>query len=426
MRTIPRLIRTSLLALGSLLAIGGPSAAEVTTIRVAYSNPQLYTDIHREIVKRFEEAHPAIKVQLLPPSGDYEDLVQDILRSQTIGESLPDVAFHGLHRVRLLVERGLIAPIDDLIARDPGWATAGFIPAMQRLGEINGRQYALSFAASTMVAHYNTDIIQKAGGDPDKLPQTWDDVLDLARRIRENVPQVQNLYWFHQESNNNYTFHSLLQGFGGRMITPDGRDLAFDSPEGMQAMRLVRRFGEVGMVDVTDRQAVQSFSSGTLGIYLASTARINQLARSGRFRYVVGPLPTPAPNASFPAGGAGVMLHAREPANQQAAWEFVKFAAGPIGQTIMVRRSGYMPGNEKALQDPELLGRFYDENPNHRVSISQLPRMSPFQTFPGANSVKIPTVIRDHLQSVVTLRRRPEEVMPDMVRDVRALLPTDR
>jgi multiple sugar transport system substrate-binding protein len=353
--------------------------------------------------------------------------VQDLLRSQAIGEPLPDVAFHGLHRVRLLVERDLIAPLDELIARDPTWASAGFIPAMQRLGEMNGRQYALSFATSTMVAHYNADLIERAGGSPETLPRTWDDVLSLARRVREKVPDVQNLYWFHQESNNNYTFHSLVQGFGGRMITPEG-GIAFDSPEGLQALRLLRRFGEVGMVDVTDRQAVQSFSSGTLAIYLASTARVDQLARGsrGRFRYVVGPLPTPARNASFPAGGAGVMMHARDARQQRAAWEFMKFAAGPIGQTVMVRRSGYMPGNEKALQDPELLGRFYEENPNHRVSLSQLPRMTPFQTFPGENSVKIPTVIRDHLQSVVTLRRQPEEVMPDMVRDVRALLPNQR
>jgi len=75
------------------------------------------------------------------------------------------------------------------------------------------------------------------------------------------------------------------------------------------------------------------------------------------------------------------------------------------------------------LNDPKLLGGWYDDHPNHRTSLGQLPRMSRFYSFPGANSMKIPTVIRDHLQSVVTLKRRPDEVMPDMVRDVQALLP---
>jgi multiple sugar transport system substrate-binding protein len=46
-----------------------------------------------------------------------------------------------------------------------------------------------------------------------------------------------------------------------------------------------------------------------------------------------------------------------------------------------------------------------------------------FYAFPGPNSVRISDVIRDHLREVITLRRSPEEVMVDMVRDVKALLP---
>jgi len=419
--------RFQLVALATLLCLGArpAEAGEAITLRVAYANPHAYTEMMREIAARFEETHPSIKVALMPASRDYEELLQQLLRSAAVGQDLPDVAFHGLHRVRLLVDRGLVVPIKPFIAAEPNWAGLGYIPAMQTLGDQSGQSYALAFAVSTMIAHYNADLVPRAGGNPDKLPTTWPDIIDLAGRIRKLGDDVQGLYWFYFESNNNYTFHTLVQSFGGEMMMPDDRTIAFNSPAGQQALALVRRFGEAGMLDMTDSQAVQSFIAGKLGIYLASTARVDQLAvgARGHFRYVTGPLPVPAETATFPAGGAGVMMHTRDLARQRAAWEFMKFAAGPMGQTIVVRHSGYMPGNELALNDPKLLGGWYDDHPNHRTSLGQLPRMSRFYSFPGANSMKIPTVIRDHLQSVVTLKRRPDEVMPDMVRDVQALLP---
>jgi multiple sugar transport system substrate-binding protein len=420
-RLLAMAVLTGALAIG---ALASPAVAAPVTIRVAYAYPQNFTELTRDIVKRFEAANPDIKVELLPPKKDYEELVQDTLRLAVTGQPLADVAFHGLHRVRLLAEQGVIVPLDDFINGETSWPQLGYIASMQRLGELGGRNYALSFAVSIMVAHYNADLVQRAGGDPANLPSTWEGILDLARSIQA-LGGVQGVYWSYYDTANNWTFQSLLQSHGGQMMTPDDRTIAFDGPAGHRVLELARAMGQLGMVDMTDAQAVQSFSAGTLGIFLVSSSRTESLARAagGHFRYVTAPLPVPVENDKFPAGGSGAMLQARDPRRQKAAWEFIKFAAGPVGQTIMVRNSGYMPGNQLPLDDPELLGSYYDQHPNHRAPITQLPRMTRFYAFPGKNSLKIPNVIRDHLQSVVTLRRLPEAVMSDMVRDVQGLLP---
>jgi multiple sugar transport system substrate-binding protein len=415
-----------LLAIAALAiaAFAAPTAAAPLTIRVAYAYPQNFTEMTREIIKRFEAANPEIKVELLPPKKDYEELVQDTLRLAVTGQPLADVAFHGLHRVRLLAEQELIVPLDDFIKGEASWPQLGYIPSMQRLGEHAGRNYALSFAVSLMIAHYNADLVQRAGGDPARLPSTWEGVLALAKNIQA-LGGVNGIYWSYYDTANNWTFQSLLQSLGGQMMTPDDRTIAFDGPAGHRVLELARAMGELGMVDMTDAQAVQSFSAGTLGIFLVSSSRTESLARAakGRFRYVTAPLPVPVENATFPAGGSGATMQARDPRQQKAAWEFIKFAAGPVGQTIMVRSSGYMPGNSIPLDDPALLASFYDEHPTHKAPLTQLSRMTRFYAFPGKNSLKIPNVIRDHLQSVVTLRRPPGPVMADMVRDVQALLP---
>ena len=410
------------------LQLSGPALAEQVTLNVAYAYPQNYNEMMKELSERFEQAYPDINISFEQPATDYEALVAQLLRNRLIGQDMPDVAFHGLHRTRTLVDEKMVVPLDDFIANEPDWVSQGYIPAMQSLANLRGKSYGLSFAVSTMIAYYNTDLVEQAGGDPQKLPKTWDEMLALAKKIDSLGSDISGIYWSYYESNNNWTFHSLVQNFGGLMMTPDEGRIAFDGPGGRAALKLVRSFGEAGMIDMTDSQAMQSFTAGKLGIVINSSSRITKVGKdtAGRFELVTTPLPQPVENSSFPAGGAGVMMMTSDPTKQKAAWEFMKFAAGPIGQTIMVRHSGYMPGNQKAVDDPDLLGRFYKENPNHMAPITQLPRMTAFLTFPGENSLKIPTVIADHLREVLTLKRPADEAMDAMdamVKEVSALLP---
>src|SRR5262249_47889929 len=108
---------------------------------------------------------------------------------------------------------------------------------------------------------------------------------------------------------------------------------------------------------------------------------------------------------------------------QKAAWEFIKFAGGPVGQTLTATMSGYMPNNTLAIERDELLGKFYRDHPNYMTSVRQLGVMSGFWAWPGENSIKIQDVIANHLVTVATLKTEPSAAMANIVRDVTPLLP---
>ena len=38
--------------------------------------------------------------------------------------------------------------------------------------------------------YFNADLVTKAGGDPNKMPDTWDGVIALAARIHATSPNV--------------------------------------------------------------------------------------------------------------------------------------------------------------------------------------------------------------------------------------------
>jgi multiple sugar transport system substrate-binding protein len=290
------------------------------------------------------------------------------------------------------------------------------------LTSVRDQTYGLPFAVAIKSIYYNLELVARAGGDPNRLPTSWDEVISLQKKIQALGEGITGLYFDYYYDDNNFSFHTLIQSQGGSMATPDNR-VAFDGREGMQALQWLRQIGEAGMIDMTIPQAYQSFGSGKMGILVASSSRIAQVTDSakGRFEVRVTGFPR-AQNGRVPGGGAAAMIHAKDPDRQKAAWEFVKFATGPVGAVEVVLRSGYIPGNTLAADNPELLGQFYATNPNHRVMLDQIPVLTKFYNWPGENSLKIPTVIRDHLQQVVTLKATPEEIMPKMSKDVQALL----
>lgn len=89
-------------------------------------------------------------------------------------------------------EAGYIAPLTDTIgdAVDAwdGWEQIN--AAVQANGMYGGVRYGLPQGTDGRVIYVNTDIFEAAGLPADWSPATMDDVLDAARQIKENVPDV--------------------------------------------------------------------------------------------------------------------------------------------------------------------------------------------------------------------------------------------
>ncbi|MGL3210515.1 extracellular solute-binding protein [Bradyrhizobium sp. BR 1433] len=148
----------------------GVSAQPQTTIRVSFASAPA-KGLYQTLAQRFMEAHPDIRVILDGPAVDYDGLVQQTLR-QNITKQLPDVSHQGLNQIRPLADRGIAVPLDRFIAGDPAWKTIGVPEAMTSLARYGGKTCALPFAISVPVLFYNTDLVRKAGGDPNNLPGT--------------------------------------------------------------------------------------------------------------------------------------------------------------------------------------------------------------------------------------------------------------
>jgi multiple sugar transport system substrate-binding protein len=400
-----------------------PAQAEVT-LDVLYTTPGTFNALQQELAKRFTETRPDIKVKFRNPAAEYEEGAQQILRDQITGH-LPDVAFNGINQIGLFVDRGLGAPLDAFVAADGGLDKLGYYPTLATLGRWKGKLYGLPFAVSTPVLYVNADLVRKAGLDPAALPKTWPELIAAGQKIQAGAETRATGFYYQWDQTGNWLLQSLVTSRAGHMLKPDGCTVAFDDDAGMWALKTLESFGKSGMPNFGINQARQSFVAGSVAILVDSTSYVAAADRQigHRFDFNTVAFPLSAPEGKLPAGGNVAMIFAKDAERQKAAWEYVKFVTGPIGQTLMVNYTGYMPGNQIAVKSPDLLGSFYAKNPNHMTSIQQLPVLTDWKSFPGGNSLKIIEVIKNHTESLVTGKHSAEEVMPNLVRDVNSLMP---
>jgi multiple sugar transport system substrate-binding protein len=411
------------LAGAALLAGGLAHAQQPIEIVVDYPIPYLFKDVHEKIARDFMAKYPQYKVVLRAPTPGYEEATQQALR-QAVTNQLPDVSYQGLNRQRVFVDRGIAVDLTPFIRAEKQWAQMGYDKALLSLGEVNGKQAGIGFSLSTPIVYFNADLLRKAGVKPEQFPTTWDGIAEAARKSKAANPGTYSMHldW---EITGNWMWQALVFANGGTMLTADEKKVAFDGPAGKAAMQVLANAVKNGeMRDIATAAARQDFIAGNLAVFVSSTSSLGLVEKQvgGRFDLRTARMPVEK-NGRLPAGGNVAMMFAKDPARQKAAWEYIKFATGPLGATTMVQGTGYFPANTLPAADPALLKTFYEHKPNHLTAIGQLPLLTGWYAFPGENGLKITDVIKDHMQTVVSREAAPEQALAAMTRDVQALLP---
>jgi multiple sugar transport system substrate-binding protein len=415
--------RAALAGAAATLAAPRLARAAAVEIEAHYAMPAVYKDVKEKIAAAFMAANPDVKVTWRQPAAGYDEATQLILREAVTGRQ-PDLSFQGLNRLRVIAERGLAVDLAPLLKAEGDAANLGYTPELLGLGQAGGIQAGLAFATSNPIVFINADLFRRAGLDPDRKLTTWDEAIDASKRISGLGAGIHGSYYRWQ---GDWIYSALLFGFGGRMMDEAERDIGFAGPEGKASLTVLDRLvREGGMPALSGEAGAQAFAAGRIGMYYWSTAFLRQAMNSlgSNFRLATWEFPLgDRLRGRLPTGGAAGMILAKDAAKQQAAYRFLRFATGPEGCAIMVKGTGYVPVNQIAADDPRYLGDFYRENPLFMTGVRQMPIMVPWYAFPGANGVRITSVITDNVSRVIEQKASVDTALTDMAREVTRLLP---
>jgi multiple sugar transport system substrate-binding protein len=398
-------------ALGSILlaaiVMATGARAEVVTLDVLYAFPA-FAKFHEPIAQEFMKRHPDIRIQYRAPAPTYDDGHQTMMR-EAVTNQLPDVYYSGFHLLteltHTLEKRKQIVDLGPLLAAEGAeFRKANYSDRILALGKVDGKLYGLPFNASTPIMMYNADLVKKAGGDPDRMPDTWDGIMALAKQIKASGgADVAGIAYNVNDWPDVWLYHAMILQAGGTVV--DGKSVPLGGPDlGVKVLDRFRNFvSEAGMPLINWDQSRQQFIAGRIGIFFDTPARLRQVTDLIGDKFTLRSATFPIDNKAkggLPTGGNAALITTHDAKKQKAAWEFIKFETGPEAQKIVVETTGYLPTNLRA-PGSEFLGPFYDKNPNFRTVALQMERSVPWQGYPGGNSVRIWRAQREIITSVM-------------------------
>jgi multiple sugar transport system substrate-binding protein len=407
--------------------IAMPARAQQVTLDVLYAFPA-FAKFHEPIAQEFMKKHPDIKIEFRAPAPTYDDGHQTMMRS-AVTNQLPDVYYSGFHLltelVRTLAKRNQIMDLGPMLAAEGNdFRTRNYSDRIIALGRVDGKLYGIPFNASSPIMYYNAELVKKAGGDPDRMPATWEEVIALAKKIKGTGSDVAGLAYNVHDWPDVWLYHAMILQQGGTVV--DGEKVTLGGPDiGVKTLQTFRRFvTEDGMPLIDWDQSRQQFIAGKMGIFFDTPARLRQvtdlIGDKFTLRTAVFPIDDKA-KGGMPTGGNAAIITARDPRKQKAAWEFLKFVTGPEAQKIVVEGTGYLPTNLRAT-GPEFLAPFYDKNPNFRTVAQQMDRSSPWQGYPQGNTVRIWRAQREIITAVMRGEVEPKAGYDRLMKETDALM----
>ncbi|MGY5778305.1 ABC transporter substrate-binding protein [Rhizobium sp. LEGMi135b] len=422
-KTLAFLLGAALIGAAGLTAV--PVRAE-TILEVTHAYGSFRERFYQPLADAFMKEHPDIKIKFRAPATDYYEGHLAVVREAMTGQT-PDIFFAGMNLlpdlVSTLAPRGQITDMTPFLEKEGGeWMDKNYAANVLDLGRIDGHQWGIPFNASTPIAYFNSDLVRKAGADPQHLPKSWEEFIELAKKIRKADDGVDGMQidlslgdWFWQ---------AMVYSYGGTMMNADRSKVSYGDDAGLKAATTVRRLvDEVAMPWIDEDAGQAQFAAAKLGIFIGSTGDIRTMedAIGGKFKLVTGTFPMGSQNGHLPTGGNFATILTQDPEKQKAAWEFVKFLTSPAGQKITVLGSGYMPTNRQALK-AEYLGAFYDTHPDWKTSLEQWPIAVAWFGYPNVKSIKVWKAQSEVLFRIGRGEVSPSDGLKEMVQSTESIL----
>lgn len=358
-----RSVLASIPALGAATVARKSVAASPATIRFAFFGDEIETLAYELLIERFHQEYPSITVQAIPvasrnvpptgntlPSGGYPEW----LRQSFTSGSPPDVFMLAYRDIGRYVTRGIVEPLDGYLGSSTVFDESDFYPAALdafRNPFLDGNGLgAIPQNVSSLVVYYNTEMFDAIGVDRPAAGWTWDEFAAAASALTLDLDgdgriDVHGLAF--EPSITRYA--PFIWGAGGEvyddLFVPT--KLMIDTPEARAGIQWLSRLGAAGL-NVTPSAAearqlddTRRFRSGHAAMLIQSRRVTSFLRQNSSISWDVAPLPVgSAPVNLLHSDGLAMYVGTKD---KEAAWAFIEFAMGPIGQTLLAESGRTVP-----------------------------------------------------------------------------------
>jgi sn-glycerol 3-phosphate transport system substrate-binding protein len=310
-------------------------------------------DALNKIVDNFNKSQSNIKVVTVF-QGTYDDLLSKLntALASNAAPALAQVYDIGQAYMR---QSGETVPIQAFIDRDK-FNTSDFEPAVINYYKYQDKLQSMPWNASSSILFYNKDAFKEVGLDPEKPPVTFTEVADAAKKLTKKDASGATVRFGFGPSIYGWLFEQLMATSAAPYAdNGNGRDnratkVLWNSAQGKAILDWWKAGVDGGYFynpGIDNAGSTNAFNSGKTAMYIESTATLRNTINVAKFQVGTGLYPRPdnkPKDGGNIIGGASLyIMKSRPAAEQQAAWEFVKYAMTPAVQGQWQSDTGYYP-----------------------------------------------------------------------------------
>lgn len=377
---------------------------------VAVGGPM--TDLVEQLAKDFESENENIIVTPIF-GGSYQETTTKVMTAIQ-GGNAPDLAVLSAVDIYSFLNSDVLEKLNDYYTDDyindfyDGWLANAMV---------GDDVWSIPFQRSTTVLYYNKDAFKEAGLDPENPPATWEELVEYGKKLTKTnsggnteqwgieIPSTGFQYW---------PFQGLTLQTGKNIMSEDGKEVFFDSPEAIEALSFWKDLGTEHKImpeGVIEWATVPSdFLSGKTAMMFHSTGNLANVKNDANFDFGVAMLPKNKEFGTATGGGNIYMFKDIPEENKEAAWKFIEFLTRPDVVAQWSVDTGYIVTRKSAIET-EIMREYFADFPEAEVPLNQLEfAHSELATYENGQTQKI---INDAIQAALTNKKSVEDALKD-------------
>ena len=370
------------------------------------------TKIVDSMVADFMKENTDIKVKAIY-AGNYNDARIKALAALKSGKPAQLSVMFSIDIYELIEQDAIIAFGDGVeTPEEKAWLNS-FYPTLMENGRTAGKTWGIPFQRSTIVMYYNKDAFKAAGLDPNKPPETWEQLAAVGKKLTK----ADGSQWGVMITSTGYPywmFGALTMQNGQVLMNGAGNETYFDSPAVIEALQFWRDLGTKYKVmpegTIEWGTLRQNFLEGKTAIMWHSTGNLTIVKKKAKFDVGVAMLPSSKRRGTPTGGGNFYIFKKTSSAERKAAMRLIRFMTSPERSAEWSMKTGYM-GISQAAYDTSKLKEYVKGFPYAAVARNQLKyataELATYQTG------RVRKALDDAIQAALTGAKTPEAALKE-------------
>ncbi|MDQ4084132.1 MAG: ABC transporter substrate-binding protein [Actinomycetota bacterium] len=357
-------------------------------------------------------------IQVSTNTVEWEDYYQTVpvaVRS----EEGPDVGIMHVDQLGTNAARGVIIPLDE-VADALGLEESDFDPTVWNAGIYDGQRFGIPLDIHPLALYYNKGLMEEAGLDPNRPPQTRDEYESALEELRGNG--IQGSWVSPFPFTGTMQFESLLWQFGGELYNEGATRATFNSDAGVEALTWMVDLVENGdsPSDVAQDAEFIAFQNGENALHWNGIWQINALKEVEDLDWGVAPLPRIGSDDATFANSHNFVITQQATTDQNKVEASQVFINWISQQSIEWARAGQIPARNSVRESQE-----FEDLPEQATIAQEVPYVHFRPPVPGIGDIQ-PETYDQAVNEAVLRQSDPQTALDEAAERADQLLEENR